>query len=424
MRELTGQIFKSSALLTVGLMLGRISGYFREIAIAGVYSVSDTSDKILLILTVPDFINNLLSVTTVGAVILPLIVEEKNHIEYVVRYSIKKLLRLGLFLTLIFLIIISFIYDIKTFLFISISLVSVFPNLVLSVFVVVLNHRNMFFLPSLGTLIFNIVLIIVLICTRNLYLISAGVILAAVVRLLSVSLKGGMISLLLSKVKESNVLINISNKDLILSIVSNGILFINPLLDKVFASQLTSGSLTVLSYSEKIYLLPVSIYLTSMAVTSFPTFVALSSSGRYIEFRSLLKRILVVSLGLGVFTSVCFFFFYDYIVYVFFGSVGLSTENLKSIADVTFAYIPMLMFSGINAVVMNVLFSLNRFYVILVISLSLILMKFFLNYWMISANLDVVYIALGTSLMSFMQLLLGLAALAYLLKFVYDTKAN
>jgi putative peptidoglycan lipid II flippase len=423
MMGLKVNLFKSSVLLSVGLLLGRISGYFREMVIASVYHVSDTSDKVLLILTVPDFINNLLSVTTVGAIVLPLMAQQQNYIEYIVRYSIKKLLYLSGFLMLIFLIFVSLIYDVETLLLIAISLISVIPNIILSVFVVFLNSRNKFFLPSLGTLIFNTALIFVLISTSNLYLISIGVILAAFIRLLSVFFNSISIGLFSDKERDNSITINFSYKALLLAVVSNGILFINPLIDKVFASHLNSGSLTILSYSEKIYLLPVSIYLTSMAVTSFPTFVTLSSTNRFLEFISLLRRLLFISFGLGLFTSVCFFYFNDFIVNAFFGIAGLSRENLNKISDVTLAYIPMLVFSGINAIIMNALYALKRFQAILFISLSLVFMKFALNFWMVSTNLGVLYIALGTSFMGLMQFLLGLLALMYFMRIGFGNNA-
>lgn len=418
MKKIKSFLFGTTILYSIGLLFGRASGYFREIIIANSFKVSAVSDKILLILTVPDFINNLLSVTTVGAIVLPLMINNKNHIKYIIRYSIKKLLYLTALLILIFLLIIYHLYDFETFLYITISSISILPNVVLSVFVVFLNYRDRFLLPSLGTLIFNVVLILVLILTNNLYLISIGVILAAFIRLLSVFINSISVGFISDNESENKIKPNFSYKALLLAIISNGILFINPLLDKVFASNLNSGSLTILSYSEKIYLLPVSIYLTSMAVTSFPSLVNFYSTERFSEFISLLKKLLFITFGLGLLTSIFFYLFIDIIVNSFFGITGLGIENLNKISEVTLAYTPMLVFSGINAIIMNALYALKRFKEILIISILLVLLKLALNFWMVASSLSVLFIALGTSLIGFLQLLLGILVLIYFFRVV------
>lgn len=416
MRQIKKILFSASIVYSIGILLGRISGYLREIVIASTHHISATSDKIILLLTIPDFINNLLSVTTVGAIILPLIVQFENEVEAVIYYSVRRILLLTSIFLVILIVVLGSIYELDTFLLITISLLSVIPNAITAVFVPYLNHKDKFLVPSLGTLIFNGVIILFLLFSKQLYVLACGVIVASIFRLGSIVLNSKFEGLQLRKIKRVKTEASFSYKMLLLSIVSNGILFINPLIDKVFASRFSGGSLSILSYSEKIYLLPVSVYLTSMAVTSFPTFVRLYTTHKINEFIRKFKEILGITSALGFITALIFVIFNDLIVQVFYGIAGLNESNMREISKVTMGYVPMLVMSGANAIVINSLYAIKNFKAVLYLSILLVLMKLAFNFIILINRMDIVYIPYSTSMIGMIQLVVGLVMLYLSLK--------
>ncbi|MBD6944233.1 hypothetical protein G4167_01665 [Vibrio parahaemolyticus] len=54
------KIFLSALIVSLGLFIGRFSGFLREIIIANNFGATENSDFIVLLLTTPDFLVNLL----------------------------------------------------------------------------------------------------------------------------------------------------------------------------------------------------------------------------------------------------------------------------------------------------------------------------------------------------------------------------
>ena len=171
--------------------------------------------------------------------------------------------------------ILYFLYEFSFWVLLMISFISILPNALTAIAVLFLQFQNRFMFASLGTLIFNIAIIGTLLISKDLIIISLGVVLACSIRFGFM-----MLDIFRSPLKISNQIYsptNISLKLIVFSIISNGILFINPTVNKMLASFLGPGSTAILTYAEKIYLLPVSVLLTTFAVASFPDMAKLVS---------------------------------------------------------------------------------------------------------------------------------------------------
>ncbi len=390
-------------LYSIGLFLGRISGFFREIFIANHFKISNESDIIILLLTIPDFINNLLSVTILSSVILPILAQFEHEVESVIYFTIKKLSIVLCFFLFISVCTIYFIFEFNVFILLFISLLSVIPNVIAAVFISYLNFKNNFFLPSLGTLIFNTVIISFLFISNNLFVFSVGIVLAAFIRFASVFARSFKLGISKFRFSSLNNVNYFSFNTLITAILGNGVFFLFPLIDKIFASRISYGSITILSYAEKIYLLPVSVYLTSIAVTSFPEFIKLYNQNDFKGFISKLKTALISSSFLGFITLILFILFNKQIVYLVFGFSDLSKSNLMNVAYVNIGYIPMLFFSGINSVILCSLYAINKVHTIFVMSLFLVFLKIVFNLFILFYDYEVVFIAYSTSFLAFLQ---------------------
>ena len=69
---------KFSTIISIGILLGRLAGYGRELIIASQFNISQMADHVILLLTMPDLINSLLSISTISVVAMPLMYEKKR----------------------------------------------------------------------------------------------------------------------------------------------------------------------------------------------------------------------------------------------------------------------------------------------------------------------------------------------------------
>ena len=61
----------SGAVVSFGILLGRVTGFLREIGIASVFGISTEADITILMLTIPDVLVNLLVAGGLSAALIP-----------------------------------------------------------------------------------------------------------------------------------------------------------------------------------------------------------------------------------------------------------------------------------------------------------------------------------------------------------------
>ena len=155
-------ILFNSLILSVGILIGRLSGYIRELVIAYKFNVSAAADNIILMLAIPDLLNNLLAAGAISGILIPLL-SKSDNINLLLSEFLKKLFFISLFLYLIVVVILFFTYDYFLFGILSISLFSIFPNIITFINSSYLQYEKRFKAQSLNTLVFNIVIIVFLI---------------------------------------------------------------------------------------------------------------------------------------------------------------------------------------------------------------------------------------------------------------------
>ena len=311
----------------MGILLGRFSGYIRELVIAYRFEVSIEADNIILMLTIPDLLNNLLSTGVISGLLIPLLIKNEK-VEEIISEFVRKLFFICLFLYLLVGSIIFFMYEFYLFSVMSISLLSIFPNIIAFISSSYLQYEQRFKAQSLNTLIFNIVIICFLLLGFYSYIFAVGVILASIVRMLWI-----INDLKYTKIEINSFFKTSQNKILkyrivIFMIFSNGIIFILPMIDKLFASKLADGSVAILSYAEKIYLLPVSVFLTTYAVAMFPNLTKLVQEKNYGEITKTLRKSIILNIFVSFIFISFIFIFNIQIVELFYGLVGVKTENI------------------------------------------------------------------------------------------------
>jgi len=393
-------IMINSLILSVGILIGRLSGYIREIIVASKFGTTSDADTILLMLTIPDLLNNLLASGAVVGILIPLLNSHESKAEEVLTEFTKKLFFITLIFYIFVLTTIFFMYDFYLFGLLAVSLLSVFPNIFTFIITGYLQFEKKFKKQSLNTLIFNIVIIIFLLLGSTNYIFAIGVIFASIVRMIWIytDLKTTNISYQSFAMKIQSK--TLEHKTLIFMIFANGLMFINPMIDKLFAAYLQEGSVAVLSYAEKIYLLPVSVFLTTYAVAMFPDLSKLVSECKKAEITSLLKKSIGLNIIISLLVGVMIYSFSYFIVNVFFGIADLSRDTMTTISTVLNAYIISLIVAGTNSILLNLIFSYKWYKSLMFYSIIMVLCNIILDTVIIQLGYSIEYIAYATSFVS------------------------
>ena len=277
-------ILISSLLLNLGLLLGRFSGFAREAIVATVYGTGHEADIVVLILTAPDLLINILVGGAMGAVLIP---EFSKNSE-----NAKKILFQAMLLAGCVFVVIAMILNwqsgiLATILapgFSSAKIAQLAVNLEIVVWLLpltalagmasaYLHFRGKFFIASLGTLIINTAIIggllLIYFSHKPMFWIGIFVLLGGSFRLFS--------QLFLIKIKFNflhyfdKILLN---KDILLryfqALLSGSSLLFIPILARVFASYAGEGSVAIMNYSTKLVEFPLLIAITFFIVVLFP----------------------------------------------------------------------------------------------------------------------------------------------------------
>ena len=409
------QYLKFSTIISFGILLGRLAGYGRELIIASQFNISMMADQVILLLTLPDLINSLLSISTISVVIIPLMHEQSDQVRSLIIDLIKKILILaGVFYVGVG-ILLFFIYDLPFWQLLMVSFLSILPNALTAVAVMYLQFQNRFLYASLGTFIFNVTIIGWLWWSSSLISIALGVVVACIIRFGFM-----MIDVFKSPLKIAHQPYQKTQKvtfQLILfSIISNGILFINPTINKLIASLLGEGSTAILTYAEKIYLLPVSVLLTTFAVASFPDMSKMVANQEWVSFKKMLSKSIGVNIVLSLATLVFFVLFGQWIITLLFGLAGISTAHLEQIYSVFLGYSGAMALAGTQAICMNVLFTFKQYRSIAIFSMLILMLNLGLNLGVVFFLKDIQFISINTSLISLASVLILGALIAMHLK--------
>jgi len=277
-------ILLSTLILNMGLLLGRLAGFFRESIVASTYGTSSQADILVLMLTVPDLLVNILVAGAMGAVLIPEFSSNPN--------SAKKLLfQAGLFFGLIFIMVSAFLYwqsyalvellapgfDDRKKLQASIGLgwvIWLVPLTVLTGTVTAYLHsQNKFAIASLGTLIINVSIITGLFLVQfgfgSIALVAFFVLLGGVLRLFSqlfsVGFEWGPLGSSHSMLLSKNFFIRYGQ-----ALLSGSIFLLIPVLARAFSSHLGEGSVALMNYSTRLIEFPLAIAITVFTATLFP----------------------------------------------------------------------------------------------------------------------------------------------------------
>ena len=337
-------ILLSTLVLNIGLLLGRLSGFVRESIVATTYGTSSQADIVVLMLTVPDLLINILVGGAMGAVLIPEFNSSPNNAK-------KLLFQTAVFFGIVFTLISTFLYwqsytlvellapgfeDTQT-LQASIGLGWVMWLVPLTVLAGIatayLHSKNKFAVASLGTLIINITIIaglfLVYFGFGSIFWVAMFALLGGALRLLSQLISVGMKwdpvqsfdSILLNK----GILLRYMQ-----AILSGSILLFIPVLARAFASYSGEGGVAIMNYSTRLIEFPLAIAITVFTVTLFPRL-----SDSFINNKKLYNKLVSygsqATLGISILIMIALILLSSHYVGVVFNYGHMQTEDLLTI---------------------------------------------------------------------------------------------
>ncbi len=420
------KIIQNSLILSVGLLLGRLSGFIRELLIARKFGIGEMADQIILMLAVPDLLNNILATGAISGMLMPLLAKHNEQLFAILSEFTKKIFVLTITLYIVIVSIFYATYDFQLFLLLLTATISIFPNIITFVSTSYLQYEKRFTVQSLGTLVFNTVVIILILLGAVQYWFALGVIVAASIRMLwivSDIWRANLQQKILTS-KRNEIDIKLSYKVLAVVLFSNGLMFILPIIDKMTASLLYVGSVATLSYAEKIYLLPVSVVLTTYAVALLPDLARLASEKQYDIIIVLLKKSVLMNILLSSLVVVFLATFGKEIVYLIFGFLGgVDASKISLIGDVLVAYLPIVLLAGSVSIFINLLFAFKAYNKILFFSMFLFMLKIVLCSVIVYLDISVKFIAWSSSISSIVAFM-GLGVMCFYLSLYVDCRAD
>ena len=279
----------ATAAVSVGILLGRLLGFVREAVLAAKLGVTGDADAAVLVLTLPDLLTNILIGGAMAAVLIPEFQKEARERGQ----DVKSGLFMGASLvTLVCFGAVAALLAVNAGLLLTLLgpglaethktaedqlrvVVWALPLAGLTtVTAAYLQARHRFFVPALGTALFNIVIICVLVgwvAPGNIEALGAGVLLAALARWVSQLAQIRAESPKNMRHWGSSPLTSALARRYLQALGAGIAILAVPAVARALASVHGSGSMAMMNYSTKLVELPLGTAVTALSVALYPS---------------------------------------------------------------------------------------------------------------------------------------------------------
>lgn len=352
----------SSLALNLGLLVGRLSGFAREAFIATTYGATAEADVVVLMLTVPDLLVNILMGGALGAVLVPEFAQDQKRARQLLFQSL-------LFLGVLFVGLAAGLYwqtDTLVSLlapgFVGVQaqqaatalgwVIWLLPLTVMAgVVTAYLHAQSRFAIAALGTFIINssIItgLVLVYLGYGSLHLVALFVLLGGMLRLVSQLLQVRFVWAPLSSLLPFRL-----NRELFVrygqAMLSGSVLLLFPVVARALASFHEEGSVALFNYATRLVEFPLAIAVTFLAVIFFPR-LSSSFSDDIAQHRQLIRYGVQITLGLSLVASITLTLLSSSYTSVVYGYGGMQGDSLTLVASLTSVGLIALPMQGLSS---------------------------------------------------------------------------
>ena len=341
----------SGLFLSTGIILGRLLGFLRQILLANYLGVTSVADIAVLTLTIPDLFTNILVGSAMGAAFIP--VFKQHSASDAARQFVQANLYTGTFfivLTGLCCILVPYVVQAMAPGIDAQHTKQLYPLLNIAFWVIPLTAlaglstayaqaQGYFFIPALGTMIFNFFIVLGLLIFGKtdyiLWVLSFSVIIGALMRwgsqLFPFILKG---QFRIRGVFAKHLIDSSLCVCYVEAVASGAILVSLPAISRAFASLHEAGSVAIFNYSYALIQVPASAILSVFAVVLLPKLSQLfykeDEKSRQYAMR-LIKESLFLVYVVSLILTLNFIWFGQGIVHLIFGWGHIGQQALTEV---------------------------------------------------------------------------------------------
>jgi putative peptidoglycan lipid II flippase len=429
-KKITYSIAGASLSLVLISILSKGFGFVREIVYAGTFGLSKEFDLYLVSAAIPITINTAV-LYIAQHYFVPTYHKIKNMSENeAVIFSSRSFylfllggiilgVLLAIFSNLIIGLFISrdqtITFDLSRNLFL-LFLISLPLNAGIAILSAYLQSEYRFILPAVLQLIMNIIIILMVILFSDefsVYILPISFIAGNIITLIYMVLK--LNSLLkiseLVAIKKNNIV----QPDFLVSLIIIELVSLSyPIVDRYFYELIPSGGIAALNYAITVYSMPVSIFTIALITTIFPRFSQSAVESKEDLILSL-KKSISINIYLMVPISVVLIFFGTDLIRLFYERGKFSNADTLMTNEVLKLYTFSLIFYSTYLIAIKLLYSIDKFKLVLVLSLAALLIKIVLNSILVN-NYYQNGLAISTSAVFFLLCVSGFIAAGKQLK--------
>lgn len=283
-------LFKNVSIITIGIAISRILGLAREMAIANKFGTTAAKDAYEVGSYIPVSISNLLVAGVFSAVFIPLFTKyiymnRKNELREIISVIVNQFTIVIGVILLIFYLLTPYIIKIQAPFFdperfsiakeiFKIAMPSIYFLSIAAMATGILNSLKMFGIPTLGGIIFNFSVVIIVLSLSNrlgIYSAAIALVIGSVGQLL-IQLPWIYKNMLGYKftLKISHPAIREVYGLIFPVLLGSGINYLAPFIERFFGSGLPEGMISALGYSFKISQFPVGLFALAVSSVVFP----------------------------------------------------------------------------------------------------------------------------------------------------------
>jgi peptidoglycan biosynthesis protein MviN/MurJ (putative lipid II flippase) len=376
-------------MVSIALVLSRISGILREIVVASRLGVSETADAAIVLLTLPDFMVALLLAGGLNAALVPAIKSNQGTDRLNLLFSVSTLALIG-FSAISVAIIVFMPFSLATLipsfdptginnfdLAFSLSAFTIPLAALVGISASFLNAIGKFVIPGIAVLLFNL-LVVLFVATKDVdayFLLSFGgaIFIGTIIRLIFHLFS--MRQLFTDRFSQFFIPTGLISS-LAQGTTAFGLIVAVPIVFRSIFASGGDGYLTVFNYSYKLFELPAAILVAPIAVALLPR-LSVQALNNDKLFDKYLKNGLTVTFALATISSLIGVIFIDEIVSLLFGYGEITLKDqfkIASSASIMLCALPFYGFTQIAIIAMNAQMQNKKLLYLAVVATSLSLL--------------------------------------------------
>lgn len=427
----------SGVLVSIGLFFGRMAGFVREAFIASSFGASEQTDLIIVFLSTPDVLVNLL----IGGALSMALIPEFKQLTRIQAINLYQQVFMLLMITFFILAVIGYIFSSEMLTlfapglsdiakdqyssFFGITFIAIPLTVAAGVTTALLNYQGKYLIPALGTLIFNSVIILGLYVASKyehihlLLIISISVGIGALIRWLTQVVNSKVLPF--TKVNFSDNLIRAELiKRYIYCVLTGGLIFLIPVISRSIASLSGAGELSLINYALKLVDFPLGVVLTVFGIVFFPKLSEYYAECKEKKFESICKKLLLIVLTISIAMFISLHYFANAIVNVVYGWGQLNIEQIAKVTKYFQIASITLPFQAINALLISILASRKDALKPLFFSSVLVLSYILFGFGMVSSMDELFFMMIITYSLLSLSLFFVLAKFHKIMFFTVD----